>query len=160
MFKRGKNRFIFLKLGIVIAIFALAAIIAGCASSPARPEEQTAPNNIPGGGLAQSNTGGAVTIEVKWLPERNDSLVFDVSMNTHSANLDGYDLKQMAVLRDGQGNEYYPTSWNSAPGGHHRSGRLTFVRPDSFGMGQVKSFELIIRDVASVKERVFKWLIV
>lgn len=80
MFKRGKNCSIFLKIGIFIAIFAIATIIAGCASSSARsesarPEEQTTPDSIPDDGLVQSNTGGAVTIEVKWLAEKAESLV-------------------------------------------------------------------------------------
>jgi hypothetical protein len=61
------------------------------------------------------------------------------------------------VLRDDAGNEYRPSSWDSAPGGHHRQGTLTFPIPDSLGQGKARYIEMVIRDVAGVKERVLRW---
>lgn len=84
-------------------------------------------------------------------------MVFDVAMNTHSVNLDQYDLGELAVLRDDESKEYRPAAWRSAPGGHHRSGTLTFPVPASLSQGKAKYLNLIIRYGAGVKERVLKW---
>jgi hypothetical protein len=105
----------------------------------------------------QSSTGGKVTIDVEWTGIENNTLVFYVAMNTHSVDLDRYDLGKVAVLRDDTGKEYRPSSWHSAPGGHHRSGTLTFPIPDSLSQGRARYLQLIIRDVAGVKERTLKW---
>lgn len=50
---------------------------------------------------------------------------FDVTMNTHSAELD-QDMTKSAVLVDDQGREYKPLKWEGPTGGHHREGVLTF----------------------------------
>ena len=74
-------------------------------------------------------------------------------MNTHSVDLDGYDLGKLALLRDDAGKEYLPVFWDSPTGGHHREGVLTFQITDS----ENQYFNLIIRDVAGVEERTFHW---
>lgn len=112
---------------------------------------------MPVNGMVQSHTGGSVTIDVEWMGMENGLLTFAVAMNTHSVDLDGYDLGELAVLRDDEGNEYHPSSWHSAPGGHHRKGTLTFPIPDSLSQGSVQYLELSIRDVAGVGERFLKW---
>ncbi len=140
------------RIKFTFMVLFLAAVLAGagCAASGGTPTK--AP-----GGLVQSNTGGAVTIDVTWLREQTSSVVFRVEMNTHSVNLDRYDLKKLAALRDDQGNEYPPLSWEAPAGGHHRSGRLIFAAPESMKQGRVKSFSVVIRDVAGVAERVLQW---
>lgn len=155
-------------LGLAILILAVAAVLAGCSSfAGSQGEEATRSSNTapisgsplrgPINGLVQSNSGGAVTIDVEWLGERSGSLAFDVAMNTHSVDLDQYDLGELAVLRDDEGNQYRPTLWRSGPGGHHRKGTLTFPLPDSLGSGKAKYLEMVIRGVAGVKERVLRW---
>ncbi len=58
------------------------------------------------------------------------------------------------ILRDDTGKEYKPTTWDgSEPGGHHRSGTLTF--PDL--TDKPKYVELVVKGFAKVPERVFKW---
>lgn len=111
----------------------------------------------PTNGATQSSDGGNVTIDVEWLGLDGDRLSFAVAMNTHSVDLDDYDLGELAVLRDDQGNEYRPESWDSAPGGHHRSGVLTFSAPDSVESGEAAVVEMVIRDIAGVGERVLTW---
>ncbi|MBE0481593.1 MAG: hypothetical protein IBX68_11525 [Dehalococcoidia bacterium] len=96
-----------------------------------------------------------MTIDVKWLSLDDAALTFSVSMDTHSVELDGYDLGALAILRDDSGNEYSPLSWNSSPGGHHRRGTLTFAV--SASLAEARYVEMVIRDVAGVKERVLKW---
>jgi hypothetical protein len=98
-----------------------------------------------------------VTIDVEWIKAEDNSLIFDVAMNTHSVDLDQYNLGQLAILRDNTGKEYHPVSWDSAPGGHHRRGTLSFPLPDSLNQGGTSYIEIVIQDVAGIKERVLKW---
>ena len=165
MLKSKEYKPIFRTLGIVISILVAAVVITGCTTgftAQGKDGVLAAPlsspsKRVPTNGPVQSNNGGAVNIDVKWLSVENDKLVFDVSMNTHSVNLDQYDLGKLAILRDELGNEYVPVSWNSAPGGHHRKGTLTFAFPEALSQGKTKYLELIIHDVAGVGERVLKW---
>ncbi|MCX9025127.1 MAG: hypothetical protein OIN85_03410 [Candidatus Methanoperedens sp.] len=60
------------------------------------------------------------------------------------------DFKNNSYLRDSGGKTFQPLSYVGS-GGHHASGTLRFPKTES------KSFELVIRDVAGVNERVFKW---
>ncbi len=111
----------------------------------------------------QKNQGGNVTIDVTWEEGKPpvDSLRFAVVMDTHSVDLDKYDLSKLAVLRTDQGRQVTPSAWEGPPGGgHHRSGTLIF--PTTEGgkpliESETRSVELIIRDVANVKERVLRW---
>ena len=141
---------------LAISIIVLVVIAAGY-SSGSVPQQKDGTSNGPTNGLIQSNTGGSVTIDVEWVKTEDDSLVFNVSMNTHSVDLDQYDLGELAVLRDDAGKEYRPVSWDSAPGGHHRRGTLTFPLPDSLSQEEEKYVEIVIRDVADIEERLLKW---
>ncbi len=139
---------------VAIFILVVVAIAVGCSSpSPTQDKSSSQPTN----GLVQSNTGGSITIDVEWIKAEDGYLIFDVAMNTHSVDLDQYDLGRLAVLRDDAGNEYNPVSWDSAAGGHHRQGTLTFPLPDSLSQGTAKYVEVVIRDVADIAERVLKW---
>jgi len=151
--------------GLLIgASIALAVVVAGGCSANGAPQGGVTAS--PGsssaaastGGSVQSNTGGKVTIDVEWLGLDNGALTFRVAMNTHSVDLDGYDLMDLSVLRDDMGNEYYPESWDSRPGGHHRKGTLTFPVPDSVNQRETEYVELIIRDVAGIENRTLTWM--
>ncbi len=151
---------------LVISILVVVVTVAGCSSGfVPQQKESASPPSPPSGssslepinGLVQSNTGGAVTIDVEWVKAGDGSLIFNVSMNTHSVDLDQYDLGELAVLRDDTGNEYHPVSWDTAPGGHHRSGTLTLPVPDSLSQGETKYVEIVIRDIADIEARVLKW---
>lgn len=76
---------------------------------------------------------------------------FDIKFDTHSGSLD-YEMAKISYIRDSKGNIIKPESWNGGIGGHHFEGTLKFQKfDDSTG------FELVIQDVAGVKERVLKW---
>jgi hypothetical protein len=145
------------KLVVFFAILMVGMLIGGC-SRGFVPQD----NDIdiyamqssasPTNGFVQSNDEGQVTIDVEWMEQDGGNLVFAVALNTHSVYLDQYDLGELAVLRDDAGKEYHPTSWDSAPGGHHRRGILAFSPPE-----KAKYLELVIRGVAEVRERVFRW---
>ncbi len=164
MGRRRKYLGILSKIALPLIIMVILVLVAGCSTNKEpRPSTSNTPpaagsdSVVALNGFTQTNAGGAVEIQVKWLADKKDSLVFDVSMNTHSVDLDKYDLKQLAVLHDSQGNEYQPLSWNSAPGGHHRSGKLTFTVPSSLKEDSTKFLHMVIRNVDGISERNLEW---
>ncbi len=159
------HRIVALGVSLLILV-ATALLVASYTSSAAQPpvSSQSVGGKITGtAGLNQTNQGGSVTIEATWEnPSAGDTapVRFAIVMDTHSVDLDGYDLGQLALLRNDQGTEVTPETWEAAPGGHHRPGRLTF--PQTSGgqpiVGpQTTRIELIVRDVAGVKERSLQW---
>ena len=110
-------------------------------------------------GVAASHTtrtdsGGGVTVKATLLDSKTSGEVrFQVVLDTHSVNLDGYDLKSLSVLRDEAGNTYPPTAVENKGSGHHRQSTVVFskVAPST------KRVELVIKNVAGVKERLFRW---
>jgi hypothetical protein len=151
-----------------ILVVAAVLLLSGCA---AQFEERTTPAAAPEAGSApdegeaqsgsssgwdlstQRNNAGRVEIDVTPLALGGDIWEFEVALNTHSVDL-GFDLTEVGALRCDQGQEFEATAWDGAgPGGHHRSGVLKFAaldHPTSF-------VEVVIRDVAKVPERVFRW---
>lgn len=108
----------------------------------------------------RSDTAGQVTITVTW-QELGIGLIFRVVMDSHTVDLDAYDLQQLAVLRTDQGREVTPIAWDAPAGGHHREGTLTFPTATTAGElvidADTRVVELIIRDVAGVPVRTFQW---
>ncbi|MBI5303873.1 MAG: hypothetical protein HY868_17180 [Chloroflexi bacterium] len=103
---------------------------------------------------ALSNSGGSVTVDAQLLDfQLGQPLVFDVAMNTHSVEL-ADDMTKVSILRDNAGKEYKPTGWEGAgPGGHHREGKLKFAAMTT----KPQYVELVIKDLAKVPERAFRW---
>jgi hypothetical protein len=84
--------------------------------------------------------------------------VFTVVLDTHSVDLDSIDLTRLAVLRTPTG-EIAATEWSAPKGGHHRSGELRFPATTADGRPTLANgpVELVVRDVAGVAERSFRW---
>ena len=102
----------------------------------------------------QAIAGGGVTVKVTYLnPKGSDGTRFQVALDTHSVNLDSYDLKTISLLRDDAGNSYSPTTVENKGSGHHRETTVSFAKVASGS----KRIELVIKDVAGVKERIFRW---
>lgn len=112
----------------------------------------TPPNVVKFGTL--SNSGGSVTMDAQLLDfQINQPLVIEITMNTHSVEL-ADEMTKVSILRDDSGNEYKPTAWEGAgPGGHHRERKLKFAAMTT----QPKYIELVIKDLAKVAERSFRW---
>ena len=136
-------RMIQMGLGILI----LGVVLAGSASLD-RVEAQV--------GAKQSVRGGGVTVAVTPLNEPGDAATFLVSLDTHSVDLDVYEFNAIVRLRDGRGGEVAPTAVKDAEGGgHHRSATVRFAWPEP----KPKSLEVVVKGVADVPERVFRWTI-
>jgi len=105
-------------------------------------------------GLTRTNSGGGVTVKVTYPHSQGaDETRFEVVLDTHSVNLDAYDLKTLSIVRDDAGKSYQAAGAENKGSGHHREATLTFPKIPP----EVKVLELVIRDVAGVKERVFRW---
>jgi hypothetical protein len=101
----------------------------------------------------QTVSGGGVTAKVTYLnPKSNDDPRFQVVLDTHSVNLDSYDLKAITVLRDDTGKSYVPTGVENKGTGHHRETTVSFPKISN----EAKRLEILIKDVAGVKERTFR----
>ncbi len=116
--------------------------------------------------LTQENTQGAVTVSATLLnpdkPRLDGTLAVLVKLDTHSIDLDSYQLEKVAILRDAQGREIQALGLESLSGsGHHREGVLTFPGTDTDGKPllspEAKTVTLILRGVGGVPERVFRW---
>jgi hypothetical protein len=102
----------------------------------------------------QTVSGGGVTAKVTYLNSKSgEDLRFGVALDTHSVNLDSYDLKTVSVLRDEAGNTYLPTAAENKGSGHHREAIVYFPKLPP----ETKRIELTIKDVAGVKARTFVW---
>lgn len=119
-------------------------------TSPSKSTAQTSPATFE----TKSDSGGSVTVDVKPTTlEVGQPIAFDIAMNTHSVDLSD-DMTKIAVLRDDTGKEYAPLAWEGGgPGGHHREGILKFAPLTN----KPKYVELVIKGLAKVPERVFRW---
>ncbi|MBI4280985.1 hypothetical protein HY628_02195 [Candidatus Uhrbacteria bacterium] len=151
-----------LKITTLILLAGLAAflvIASALSAGKARPEIKVSPPSADLTPAANTDRqrriseAEEITITVKppsdW---QADSWKFDLALDTHSVDL-AQALEQVAALVDDQGNKYPPQSWEgSPPGGHHRTGILTFaaIRP------LPSAVTLVIRDIGA-PERTFVW---
>ena len=151
-------------LALAGLLVALVLVLSGCgaakpASDSGGPDtgQKKAAKPSP---ATQTSEGGEVTVEVVWEGE-SAGPTFDVTMDTHSVDLDGYDLRKQAVLRNDRSQEVRAKAWDAPKGGHHRQGKLSFPEKTADGSDLIRpdtrKIELLIRDVAGVPERRFEW---
>jgi YHS domain-containing protein len=94
------------------------------------------------------NSEAGIKITLTYSPDISDTNSFDLKVTAHTDYND--DFKNNSYLRDPDGKIYKPISYEGT-GGHHASGTLRFQKIES------KRFDVVIQDVADVKERIFKW---
>lgn len=92
-------------------------------------------------------------MKVTYLAQTAHESRFSVVLDTHSVNLDTYDVKALSVLRDDTGITTQPTGAENKESGHHREIILAFTRPST----ERRWLELVIKDIAGAKERTFRW---
>lgn len=108
------------------------------------------------GVAAQEKSAGEVKINAAFKNPQavggEEELEFEVKLDTHTVDLDAYRLDKSVLLRDESGTAYSPVSAEPSGSGHHREGKIRFKNPGKSG-----SVELLFKDLAGVKETVFKW---
>ncbi len=127
-----------------------------------QPEIQT--NPLPAktswpDGQAQQDDQGQVEVAVTPLNlgHHDETIDFDVAMNTHSVDL-SMDLAALATLSTDTGLTVNAVAWNAPGGGHHVSGVINFpaVVDDTHILDDASRLTLTIRDV-DAPERIFTW---
>ncbi|MCX9012427.1 MAG: hypothetical protein OIN66_15075 [Candidatus Methanoperedens sp.] len=126
---------------IVISIISVlaAVVISGCLSGGNPPDDLLKP---------RENSEAGIKITAIYLPDITNATAFEIKVTAHKDYNDKFD--KISYLRDSSGRTYQPISYEGE-GGHHASGILRFPRIES------KRFELVIKDIAGVEERIFKW---
>ncbi len=129
------------KNGILLALFVLSAVvISGCIKG-----EENSPANMQD---PRENSEGNVQITATYLPDVTDATAFEISVTAHMDYND--DFMNNSYLRDSSGKTYQALSYEGSSG-HHAKGVLRFPKIES------KKFDLVIKDVAGVNEKVFTW---
>lgn len=130
-------------------------LLAGCSpSTPATSGPPGSPAN-PSGKTTQTSEGGQVTVAVDWAGPAGGA-IFDVTLDTHSVDLDALDLSD-AVLRNDRGETLSARPWAAPKGGHHREGVLAFDgNPTAFFAG-ASWVELVLTGVGDLPERTLRW---
>jgi Spy/CpxP family protein refolding chaperone len=101
------------------------------------------------GPMTKEKSEGGVTATVS-LEGKNGVLSFKIVLNSHTVNFDEYKFDEIIILRT-DGKEYKGRIKSQEGSGHHRSAVVEFDNP------RTKEVEVVIKDVAGVKERIFKF---
>jgi hypothetical protein len=115
-----------------------------------------ASSTSPSAEASQRVDGNGVTVIATLLKEQPESTAIKLALDTYFVNLVRYDFEDLATLRDDTGKTYPLTSVErigSSLKPRFRQAVLRFpkVAPEA------KTIELIVKEVAGVKERVFRW---
>jgi hypothetical protein len=104
--------------------------------------------------LTKTDSQGQVSVSVNPvnLTSPGNTLVFDVSMNTHSVDL-SMDISKLSRLTTESGKAIAALKWDGPLGGHHVQGKLSFPAGEITGS---KKITLTISNV-DVPSRVFTW---
>lgn len=154
---------------IILSIFVVAIFVAGfflwngLKNSNQETSQQASENKVGSqvdeNALVRSNEGGSVSMDVTFenpVTKEKDSLVFEVAMNTHSVNLDTYDLAKLAVLKTSDGREFTNFTKETQGMGHHKTISLK-IKNKGIITPKTKSLTLVLKDVAGVPSREFNW---
>lgn len=135
---------------IFLPILALLAVMILLLNKPAAP--------IPRSFETKQNTEANVKISVT--PQTlapGKQATFQISFTTHSVDLN-FDVSGIAALVDEKNNSLGKAVWEGTPpGGHHRSGTLTF--PDPLPK-KTKAMTLTLINISGIATRTFNWEVV
>lgn len=160
----------------VALLASLLLVLAACGSSAANsPATGTLPSTanpspLPTGAVddglgapasgvpvEQVNEAGGVTVKAAWLGA-TAGVAFEVTLDTHSVDLDGFDLRDATLLNDSGVTLGNPV-WDAAKGGHHRSGKLTFQGDPGPFLASTSWIELSFPGIAGVPVRTLRWTV-
>ena len=104
----------------------------------------------------QTSDGGQVTVVVDWAGPASGA-AFEVTLDTHSVDLDALDLTD-ATLQNDRGETLTAGAWDAPKGGHHREGALAFAGGDvsSFLEG-AEWIEMTLVGIGDLPERTLRW---
>ncbi len=148
-----------MKYRTLYLFFVTALLLAACAPATSNPNQPTQVPQKQSKNTTQTDSQGAITFEVTPLNLNNpgDTLLFDVTMSTHSVEL-SMDLSTLATLTTDTGTTVQATLWDGPKGGHHVEGKLSFPASQNGKsvLDGAKQLTLTIKDV-DAPERTFVW---
>ncbi|MAG38880.1 hypothetical protein CMO90_02220 [Candidatus Woesearchaeota archaeon] len=101
--------------------------------------------------ISSGSTGqGEVSVDLKPHNVKDGTLKVDISVNTHSVNLEQFNLNEITIL-EFDDKVIKPISAPSLSG-HHNSGTLVF----NIGKN-IEKFTIKITGIPKVEERIFNW---
>ena len=104
----------------------------------------------------QTSDGGQVTVVVDWAGPASGA-AFEVTLDTHSVDLDALDLTD-ATLQNDRGETLTAGAWDAPKGGHHREGTLTFAGDDvSSFLAEAEWVEMTLVGIGDLPERTLRW---
>lgn len=133
----------------------VAVLLSGCAAGSPTASEPASSPGVSAGATTRTSEGGQVTAVVDW-GGPDDGAVFDVSLDTHSVDLDALDLAD-AVLRNDRGETLNAQPWAAPKGGHHREGSLAFEGNATTFFTGAAWIELVLSGVGDLPERTLRW---
>ena len=140
---------------LLTALAAVAMLTASCTNAKAAPTAVPSSSGTLSSDLGeQRHEAGAVTVIASWLADPMPTA--RVTLDTHSVDLDGFDLVQLARVRLDGGAWIPATTWDAPKGGHHRSGTVRFGSLDPQAFASARAIELEVRDVA-VPSHLLRW---
>ncbi len=89
-------------------------------------------------------------------PGPDAGAAFDITLDTHSVDLDALDLAD-AVLRNDRGETLTAIPWDAPNGGHHREGSLAFEGDVARFLGGADWIELVLTGIGDLPERTLRW---
>jgi len=140
-----------MRRGLWLAVVSL-AVVAGLIGWLGDPQAASAG---PSGELTRQLAGNGITVTATLLKEQPESTAIKVALDTYFFNLVRYDVEELAILRDENGRTYPLIAVEQASSlkPRYREAVLRFEKVDS----RAKTIELVVKGVAGVKERVFRW---
>ncbi len=136
-------------------ILCLTILMAAISVTSLAPGEARAASDGSMGNLTQQVAGNGVTVTATLLTGQPESTAIKLALDTYFVNLIRYDFEELAILHDENGKTYPLTAVEQASSlkQHYRQAILRFdkVAPEA------KMIELIVKDIAGVKERTFRW---
>jgi hypothetical protein len=143
---------------LAAVILPVALLFSACStagSTPPAPAGSPVESARATSASTRTSEGGQVTAIVGWAGPA-DGAVFNVTLDTHSVDLDGLDLSD-AILRNDRGESLPAEPWAAPKGGHHREGALTFAGDAAPFFGGSTWIELVLAGVGDLPERTLRW---
>lgn len=140
------------KRGLSGLLITILVVLAGCSSSSPAATGTAVPQAA---AATQTSEGGQVTVAVTWAGLASGA-VFQVTLDTHSVDLDGLDLAD-AVLRNDRGERLTARPWSAPAGGHHRAGGLSFDGDVASFFASARWMELVLSGIGDLPGRTLRW---
>jgi hypothetical protein len=147
---------------LALFVLSLALLFSGCAaaslSTLVTPSASGGPSSTspdPSNLTTRTSEGGEVIVFVDWAGPAAGA-VFDVTLDTHSVDLDALDLSD-AILRNDRGETMLAQPWAAPMGGHHRDGALTFDGDAAPFFAGSTWIELVLSGIGDIPERTLRW---